>query len=327
MLLVITCAIIFSILISCQPEENLPIISVDLDYEMKGKKGGYSILSVNVGNSDLTCHSFDFKLCHNQVRDRIAANIKQLHPDIVVIQELLGSEQCTQEQMANSKHICYQLDKSSQARQLVGNNYTIMMDNRNHHEAVAVHTDIGKIIGCGLTEECTFARTAPSIPGCIDDFSVSATTIQLNSGFVFDLINAHPTSRNVTCRASMINQIFTQSIDYSALIEQNRVMISGDFNLDPWREKDESTLIWATLFDQGWAGKPFNYHSGVAEINPPHYTFHLLIQNRTIDFIVSNFAKGVVYVLGETPGTNRLDGGSGMDHRGLFGWLLLEEVP
>ena len=54
--------------------------------------------------------------------------------------------------------------------------------------------------------------------------------------------------------------------------------------------------------------QPFRYHSGIAEKDPPYYTLIYGVR-RTLDVVASNFAEGVCQVLGELPGTSRLDGG------------------
>ena len=77
-------------------------------------------------------------------------------------------------------------------------------------------------------------------------------------------------------------------------------------------------MFWSDIFKNGWGGKQLFYHSGISEKIPPNYTYFFIIR-RTLDIVVSNFAKGTCYVLGVSPGTKRLDGGSGTDHRALYG--------
>ena len=122
----------------------------------------------------------------------------------------------------------------------------------------------------------------------------------------------------------MLRQALVGDDGVPSLLQQENVLIMGDFNMDPWRSKDKSSKTWNTILKQGQAGKPYHYHSGIAEIEPPRYTWVYII-HRTFDIVASNFAKGTCIVLGQTPGTYRMDGGSGNDHRAVFG--VLEFAP
>lgn len=284
---------------------------------------GFTILSANIGNSSLFCWGNDYKLCRPQVFRQIQANITALNPDIVVLQELLGSWQCNSPDTDNPDHICYQLDRHSQARALLGEGYTILLNDRNDHEAIGVRTDVGSIQGCPVGGECRSARTAPPIDGCNAGFTVSAGTVLLSNGLEFDIVNMHPQSNKVECRAEMTQQAFDQGLE-TPLIQHENVLILGDFNFDPWRKPDLSASVWNANLEQGWSGRPFRYHSGVVERDPPYYTFQLLLIRRTLDFTVSNFGDGILAVMGKSAGTVRLDGGWGMDHKALYGYLSAE---
>jgi len=282
----------------------------------------FSVLSANVGNLSLGCRSVLNKLCYKDVEERITAHIRQLRPDIVALQEVLAPWQCEKIQEKNPKKVCFEAQLVPQARRLLGPDYTISCNTRNEFECIGVHTSLGEIAGCEPGGYCVNARTSPALDGCDNGFNVSAGTIRLRDGFTFDLVNAHPQSTDSACRAKMIRYIFEGDELSPALIESENVLLMGDFNLDPWRDRDESALTWQNYFDQGWAGRPFVYHSGMAEKDPPTITSRLFT-GKTVDFIASNFAAGLAYALGESPGTDRLDGGKGMDHRGLFGYLTL----
>lgn len=51
------------------------------------------VLTFNVGNMDLSCHKFGFKLCHKDVADRIRNYIDRYNPDVVLLTEMLNSTQ------------------------------------------------------------------------------------------------------------------------------------------------------------------------------------------------------------------------------------------
>jgi endonuclease/exonuclease/phosphatase family metal-dependent hydrolase len=284
----------------------------------------FSVLTANVGNLNFGCRNVLNKLCYKDVEERIASNIKILSPDIVALQEVLAPWQCKDNEI-DKKKSCFDAQNVPQVRRLLGDNYTIACNTRNQFECIAVKSSIGEIIGCNPGDVCNTARTAPEVPACDNGFTVSAATVRLNNGFTFDIINFHPQSTDDECRAKMISLAFEGSNTSKPLIEQENVLLIGDFNLDPWRDQDKSTEAWNIFFARGWAGKKFIYHSGLIERDPPYYTSFLFYRKRTVDFVVSNFAQGICSVLGESPNTSRLDGGKGTDHRALFGILEIME--
>ncbi len=283
-----------------------------------------SVLAANVGNLNLGCRPVLNNLCYKDVEYRISENIKILRPDIIALQELLAPWQCEEIQENNQKKVCSNLQTIPQVRRLVGNNYSIACTSRNQFECIAVHTDVGKITGCPIGELCNTARTGIELPDCDNGFSVSAITVELNNKTTFDVVNVHPQSTNAVCRSKMISLIFGNQ-DNIGLVKEKKVLVMGDFNLDPWRDNDESVKTWSNIFEQGWAGQDFLYHSASAEKTPPHITSTFLLKKRTFDFVVSNFATGVCKTLGESENTVRLDDGMGMDHRAIFGVLDIKE--
>lgn len=282
-----------------------------------------SVLTANVGNLSLGCRSVLNNLCYKEVEQKIADKIKILNPDIISFQELLAPWQCEQIDENNIRKVCSKAQVIPQIRRLVGGEYSIACTSRNQFECVAVHTRIGQIMGCSIGELCNIARTGIELSNCDNGFSISAITVNLHNNFTFDIVNVHPQSSDSVCRTQMLSLIFEQTKGTKPLIQEDNVLIMGDFNLDPWRDDDESTDKWKKYFEQGWAGKPFSYHSGIVETAPPNFTSFLFLRGKTVDFIVSNFANGTCSVLGESTNTTRLDGGKGMDHRAIFGILWI----
>ncbi|NIS79369.1 MAG: hypothetical protein GTO14_03905 [Anaerolineales bacterium] len=284
------------------------------------ERTGFSILSVNVGNSDLSCQKYDWKLCRKDVEGRLTENIARLKPDIIAFQELLAPWQCEKTQETDPEKVCYDEQEEPQVRRLLGDDYSIVCDNHKHFECTAVLNTAGEIIGCPIGSHCNLARTSPIDEGCRDRFSISAVTVKLRTGVTFDVVNMHPQNITASCRSQLLRKAFLEEVPEVAIIQEAKVLLIGDFNLDPWRDNDESFIVWQQIFQAGWDGQPYQYHSGIAEKDPPYYTFKFVIK-KTLDFAVSNFATGQIIVLGESPGTMRLDGGSGNDHRALFGFL------
>lgn len=121
----------------------------------------------------------------------------------------------------------------------------------------------------------------------------------------------------------MLIQAFTGDGETPSILENDKVLVMGDFNFDPWRTKDSSSRAWKGIVDTGWRGRSYKYHSGIGEVDPPRLSYKF-VKRRTLDLVLSNFAEGTCRVLGETPGTSRLDGGSGNDHLAVYGVLEIK---
>jgi len=301
---------------------NYPILE-KTNYD---KNTSFSILSANVGNLSIGCRKVLNKLCYKDVEERISTNIKYLSPDIIALQEVLAPWQCKEVNGTNKDKVCNETQLTPQVRRLVGEDYIIACNSRNQFECIAVKRDFGEIIGCSNEEICNEARTVPEIKECDNGFTISAVTVKAKKmSFLFDVINFHPQSTSSTCRAKMINTALYGNKTYASIIQEKKAILLGDFNLDPWRDNDESVVVWNTFIKNGWDGSKLEYHSEISESNPPYFTSFLFYKPRTLDFVVSNFAIGTCSTLGESPNTFRLDGGKGTDHRALFGILKINK--
>lgn len=302
--------------------EDIRTIKVEMEPQ---NSNGFTVLSANVGNLSLGCRKYLNNLCYKEVEQRIADNIQTLKPGIVTLQEVLAPWQCQTVNETNKKRVCYEKQEVAQVRRLLGPDYTVVCDTRNQFECVGVRMDLGIIDDCKTGELCFSARTAPALPDCDPGFTVSAVTVRFFDGLIFDLVNLHPQSTNDKCRAQMLAQIFASGEDFSPLLREEKVLLMGDFNMDPWRDEDKSVQTWQEIFRAGWGGYPLRYHNAGIETGNPDFTAFILWRKRTYDFIVSNFAVGTCVVLGESSDTPRLDGGHGMDHRALYGMLKTED--
>lgn len=271
----------------------------------------FSVLSANVGNTLLACEAYAYKLCQIDVEERIRENIAALSPDIVVLQEVVGRHQCTtvdDEQPGFTCHDEHTVAEPSQARRLVGPEYDVACTARDGFECVAVKTSFGALPGCSSSAGCADAETVPPVEGCDPGFSVSAVDVELLGGGSLRVVNAHPDSGfDAACRAAQLEQMF-------ALAGLGPTLIAGDMNLDPFADVDESVHVWDEHVGDG---KRFRYHSGPAEHQPPYPTAVNPLFTGVLDHVVSDFAEGICTTLGEAPGSERLDGGEGTDHRAL----------
>lgn len=283
------------------------------------------VLTANVGNLSWGCRRYLYNLCYNDVEERIASRIAYLQPDIIALQELTDPAQCEGFVERDSRKVCYKFQERVpfyQARRLVGQDYTIICDSRNRYECIAVHTSTGSIEGCEPGELCSSgAVTDIPYPGCDAGFTAFRAVVIVH-GYQVTVVNAHLQSSNVECREWSLRQIFETTDGRSPLASGGRILLLGDFNLDPFRSYDASVELWQRYVGMPGEDRLFWYHSGPAERQPPYLTaFIPLLESKTVDFVVSNFAYGTCTTLGETPDTTRLDGGRGMDHRALFGEL------
>ena len=280
---------------------------------------GFTVLTANVGNLDPRCLPYYMKLCRGDVEARIAKSIQELHPDVVAIQETLPHWMCESWPVIIPGSTCTAQPDVPQIRRLLGPDYTIVCEARNGFECIAVRVDAGDFLGCDSGELCETDRMDRQGDGCRWNVAIMAATVRVK-GQVFDVVNAHPESRSAACRLVSIRQIFENTGQPNSLVREEQVLLLGDFNMDPWREDDVSSRYWRKMVGRS-AGSEYAYHSGIAEQQPPYPTLRYLSYVRTYDHVVSNFLNGTTQVLGESPGTARLDGGKGMDHRAVYGFL------
>jgi endonuclease/exonuclease/phosphatase family metal-dependent hydrolase len=278
-----------------------------------------TVLTVNVGNTAPWCWPYFVKLCRTSVERRIAANLQVLRPEVVALQETLPSRMCDEVGLNPPGSACAGSPELPQIRRLLGPDYTIVCETRNGFECIAVRTDVGEILGCERGALCDTDRLERQPAGCRESVSIMAATVRVK-GHTFDVVNAHAENRDPVCRLAAIRQIF----ESGGLVREEKALIMGDLNLDPWREEDPSTRYWRQQVGaNGDAG--YVYHSGIAERQPPYPTLRYPFFTRTYDHVASNFLQGITQVLGESPGTRRLDGGRGMDHRAVYGRLSFTE--
>lgn len=242
------------------------------------------VLTSNVGNVCLKCRGrYNNKLCKSSIEREISVNIKKLKPDIIFFQELLHPDQCEGWAEQDTDLVCFDnspLKIKIQPRRLLGDNYSIACFSRmrqeiGHHvglECIAVHKDIGHIEFCDIGSLClNIGRDDIVKEKCNPEFIVSSVVAYINNVRV-TLINAHTHSRNQRCRMSSINQLFRGDYGESPLASKEYTIIAGDFNFDPFRDQGNLLDVWNEFVGEYGSGRPFYYHSGPAEKNPPYPT-------------------------------------------------------
>jgi len=281
------------------------------------------VMTANVGNSDPRCYfHYSWGLCYQDVEQRLAESFRKLQPDIIALQEVTHPSQCEGWEEKNPSKVCYNFqmrEPAYQVRRLLGDEYTIACEPRNHRDCVGVHTKAGFIQGCPLGGYCEDVGSSDApLSQCDAGFTVFAVTIVVH-GQPIRVINGHPPNRNVdTCRTHAIRQIFESYKGHPPLASGERNLIMGDLNMDPFRFSDTTTELWEQYVGLPGSSLPFSHHSGPAERWPPYDTIVVGPYRRVLDFVASDFAVGTCQVLGVSPGTQRIDGGKGTDHRAVY---------
>lgn len=274
----------------------------------------FTILCTNLGNAEARFFNSrqKNKLASRLTEWRLRRHIRRLQPDIVVYEESIGRLEYLKRE-----------PKHPQIRRLLGKDYSIVTERRSQFDGIAVHEEAGIILGCKPGHFKRNSRTEHEGNLCDIDFSAQAATIRFHDGFTFDLGGFHLHSTNVECRANVLLNMFVgnPSKNKPPLLKEENLLIAGDFNLDPWRENDQSEKVFRDLITRGWDGRKLEYHNRIGKDGLPDLTNLFPMLNRTIDIVASNFARGTLVSLGITPGTQRLDGGHGCDHHTLFGRL------
>ncbi len=277
----------------------------------------FSVLTANVGNLSLKCRKKKYNLCEAKIERAIAKRIRHHKPAIVALQEINYND-TPQEKWAD-----YQ---NTQARRLLGNDYTIITDSTYYHTCVAIHVDHGGFPGCSKGAYYpAAARTISFAPDPFDKFCVSSVPAYLGD-FEFNIVFAHFSSRSVTWRVNAIRSIFKTGNGVRPLASGKYNLIVGDLNFDPFRTSDSSAREWNKYAGLPDASKPYRHHARQDKSQRPEATHQFLWRSFTLDHIVSNFAEGESVVLGLTDGTNRLDGGTGMDHYAVLGHLTIDPL-
>ncbi len=268
------------------------------------------LLTANIGNADfMNCGDYFFKLCLNAREKSLRKNIAALDADIILLQEVFDVKWCEQlPKEKNRKKVCYRYSERKirdQSRRLLGPDYTIVCDSRSHFECIGVRKDFAAVKGC---EPGALCRDRGSITHdvpeeCDPKAVVFGIDIDID-GYKLRIVDGHPAATGEECRAEEVRRMFEGYGDVPPLAAADYpTIITGDMNLDPYRDLPESPDIvnWHAHVGEG---KPFYYLSGIAESDPPLQT----CAGRSIDQVITNFATGTCVTLGEASGTVRLDG-------------------
>jgi exonuclease III len=302
-------------MLTLSTDQEFQLLEITTSIPTPNQPSQFSVLSANVGNSDLRCHKYFWKLCLSDVEENISKNIAILEPDIVSFQELLPYSKCEDYPTLSPTIICshYSFD-THQAERILGEKYTIVCDTQLHMQCIAVKAGFGSIEGCPISETCFSGKTITATNGCDENFTIFSVTILPNNGERFDVVNVHLNSRKQYCRSAAFEKIFDEN-----LLQNPRIIIIGDFNTNLLKASDNASKIILELLDNIGPGQPVTNLLSVHHTSKPPNTFEFGWFKTTLDFAFSNFLNGDMIVLGQTQDTDPLDGGWGMDHFALYG--------
>jgi hypothetical protein len=295
----------------------------------------FTFLAANIGNVDVfRCATMAFNLCGIESEDAFAETVARLRPDIVALSEVPTPAQCAALGEVEPWHICHpdhiaaHGGEQEAVRRMLGDGYTIACNVGAGFECVGARVGRAAIAGCAEGALCRDgARTSPTPDGCDDGFSVSAVSAEV-ADLTLDVVNVHPKSGNsdadAECRLGVLRPAFED--DHPDPIRAlPMTLVGGDFNFDPYSQDPErADVAWWNGLVGGVFGdpeRPFWYHSGIAEHNPPYPT---LFGTLVLDHVVSNALTGTCVTLGAAPGTAPADRDAGdniaerFDHRALY---------
>jgi hypothetical protein len=286
----------------------------------------------NVGNVSPHCAEQAFSLCLVPLEERIAANLELLDPDVVAFIEVLPPDLCdglTPQNPFNSCSLPSQ-DPPQVLRLLAHDDYDVVCGDRHAWDCLAVRASLGSIEGCAGGYCGPVARSLPVEDGCDDGFESFTVGVRLHD-VPLTVGVTHPDSTDEGCRAEQVADLF-DALGATA----HGALVLGDFNLDPFRERDASVDVWEEHVGED---RSFRLLSGPVEHDPPFFTLlpfesaqldptgsvpanielRDLAMARTIDHALATpDLTGACTTLGEAPGTDRLEGPEGgLDHRAL----------
>jgi len=293
------------------------------------------VLTYNIGNPDADLPNYALRLRDQDYEDYMGAQIRAVGADIVFHQEVLSPTHCATFTETDPAHTCY--DSASRPppiRRVLGDDYTVVCDQRRHVECIGVHVDFGTIEGVepgGFVvdgaytpplplAECDWAAGTCNDTNCDGESTVSAVTV-LTEFAPLRVVHVHPNAAGVDanddvytgapCRALQLQQAFegVDGFGDEPLVADGATLMAGDFNMDPVRlASDDEEALWARHVG---AGNRFTDLSPVDENGDQHATRRAGL-GLAIDHVLTDRAPGTCTVwgddyLGTDPGTLPLD--------------------
>jgi endonuclease/exonuclease/phosphatase family metal-dependent hydrolase len=289
----------------------------------------FRVLSANIGNPVTDDPHYALRLGFQSYEDYIGNNIRQLRPDIVFLQEVLPPTQCATFKEKDAQRTCFQAtNRPEPVRRLLGTDYSIVCDARQHVECIGVHRDFATIEGVELggfvldgaqtpdlpLPSCSYSKGECNDSNCDGEATVSAITIVTKRGSM-RVVHAHPNAGGIAngtfyagepCRYGQLLQVFDGK---DSLVGTSQpALVAGDFNMDPESfSSDREKSLW---------------HQNVGEnqrfqsLGPPRDETGKYLPTRTlfaIDHVIGEGMSGSCKVLVPNPNQDEPGEQAGLD--------------
>jgi endonuclease/exonuclease/phosphatase family metal-dependent hydrolase len=229
-----------------------------------------SVLDYNIGNPNADDEHYPLRLKDQAYEDHLGQELRALAPDVVFLQEVLPPTHCATFTETDAAYTCYDAaNRESPIRRLLGDDYSIVCDARQHVECIGVRVGFGVIDGVtpgGFVldgaatpplpmDACNYAAGECSDDACDAEATVSAVTVTTDFGDL-RVVHVHPNAAGANdmgvytgapCRARQLTQVFEGLAGFGddPLVTSRPTLIGGDFNMDPVRlASDEEEALW-----------------------------------------------------------------------------------
>jgi hypothetical protein len=214
----------------------------------------FTVLDYNVGNPDSADPYYPLRMQSQAYEDHVAGVIQELAPAIVFLQEVLSAKTCEAFTETDPTKTCYEwTTRPRPAERLLGPDYSVVCDARDHVECVGVRIDFGTIEGLAPGEYVESGAETPELPlpscdwaagECTDDLcdaesTVSAITVSTDAG-PLRVAHLHPMAQvsafvsGDPCRTEQLLQVFEGYVldsEEPLVAGADRALAIGDWNL------------------------------------------------------------------------------------------------
>lgn len=273
------------------------------------------VLTANIGNADDAEPNYPLRMSYQSYEEHVGAKIRELAPDVVFLQEVLPPQTCEAFTESDPARTCYDAaNRPTPAQRILGEDYSIVCDNRLHVECIGIRTSFGTIDGVDAGGFVLTGAETPALPmaecsyfagecddtKCDREATVSAITIT-SKGTKIRVAHAHPNAAGSgangvysgePCRYEQLVQYFEG--DGALVGDSSPVIGAGDFNMDPEIfSSDREKELW-----QKYVGKSKRF----AELGPPRDEFGKYYPTRVfaIDHVIGDGLSGSCKVLSKT---------------------------
>ena len=214
----------------------------------------FTVLTYNVGHGDAEYPNYPLRLWSQSYEDYVGSVIRQMAPDIVVLQEVLSGKTCEIFNEIDPNKTCYEWDtRLRPAMRLIGPGYSVVCDQREQVECIGVKIAFGTIDGVepGAYVETGAHTPALPLPGCnwaagecdndrCDAESTVSDVLVHTAAGPLRVVHMHPSAQvsafvsGDPCRARQLRQVFENGIvpgDVSMVRPGEQALILGDWNV------------------------------------------------------------------------------------------------